>query len=165
MREDLDLALLAGRVERLDGLTEDLARRIDIDAERETAEDRGAADILVGAHRDRVLEQHRVGQDDPLTVGLAQVCVPRCDLLDKALDLRALDAVAQPERLAVEDQHAGQEVLEDIAEGEADRDRAKAEAGHDIGRGDRREGDGSGDGGFQGRIDCLYAPTVGRCMG
>jgi hypothetical protein len=53
--------------------------------------------------------------------------------------------VAEPERLAVKDQDPGQEVLEDVAEGEADRHRAEAQAGDDVGRGDRGEGDCGGD--------------------
>ena len=89
----------------------------------------------IGTHGDRALEQHGVGHDDPLAISLAHMGVANGDLLNLAVDLFALDEVAEAERLAEKDQHAGDEVLEDILEGESDGDRTEANSRHDLARG------------------------------
>jgi hypothetical protein len=63
------------------------------------------------------------------------------DRLHRSLDVTDPDLIAAMKRAADQDEHAGQPVLQNVLEGEAERDRADAKAGEDINRSHVRQHD------------------------
>ena len=92
-----------------------------------------SAHIVVCEYLDRVLEQDRVGHQRDFARHLADMRFTQGDMFDLADDAFALDHVTDAHLLAQHDEHTGEEVLEDILKGEADRDRADAEPGDQAG--------------------------------
>ena len=76
-----------------------------------------------------------------LAVVPLEACGPGGDLLDGALVVLDADPVARHERLAQQDQDAGEEVLQDVIEREAHRHRGDPESGHEVAGAERREDD------------------------
>ena len=81
-----------------------------------------------------------IRDEDPLTIEGGDHRLADRDPLDGPLVLADPDLVAPGERLAEQQQDPREEVLEDVLEREADRDREEPEAGEQVDRLDRGEG-------------------------
>ena len=142
LREDLHVVhVVAHRAERDHRVVDHGARRVHVLAVGHAHDDGDAPELEVGAHDDGVLEQGVVGHHHELPVGLPDAGVADGDGLDAALQRLALHEVPDLERLAQQDQDAGEEVLEGVLEREADRHRAQAQRGQRAARRDRGEHD------------------------
>ena len=106
----------------------------------------GQPALLVGGDDlDLVGEQRGVGDEDALVVIGPQHRGAHPDVLDRALVRAAPDLVADDEGAGQQDQDAGEQVLQHVAEGKADGHAADAQQVEQVGSRDRGEGHRGGD--------------------
>jgi hypothetical protein len=98
-----------------------------------------------GVDGDGAGEEGGVGDDDPAAVVGADEGGAGLDLLDGALVGAVDDLVVDAEGLGGEQEEAGEVVLEDVAEGEADGDGGEARELDELAGGEGREDDDRGE--------------------
>lgn len=116
----------------------------------------GTPDAVGRADEDGARIHVHVRDRDRFAVVGSQAGRTGVDFFDRALMLAGANLITQPERLSPQQEEAGQKVLQNILEGEADGDRGDAETGHEIAwfegrknddRGNEQPKDGDGGGG------------------
>jgi hypothetical protein len=103
-----------------------------IDARRKCAD--GQFHQLVDEERKIIREQLGVRNDDAPAIIRANERRPRLNVLDRAFMGAGDDLITDAKRLRNEEQDAGEEDLENVPEGEPDRDTADTKHLHNVAR-------------------------------